>query len=125
MVAAPLVYCITYKRTLLRTDDDGKYIFFFLFFLFPAGGRNVSHGSETVAQIVEIHHDHVAPTAQVHAQRTGRAVGRVVFVVTDVQRSAVGHVRGHAKLGRGPGTSGMGSEPRTALVRPGLQGDHV
>jgi len=94
-------------------------------FLLLAGGRNVSHGRETAAQLVEIHHDHVAPTVQVHAQRTGRAAGQLLSGLSDVQRSPVGHVRRHAKLGRGPGTSGLGPGPRTALVRQGLQRDHV
>lgn len=90
----------------LNKPTETIFVFFFYFCFCHTGGRNVSHGRQTTARRMERHHARVAPAEQVHAQRVGRAAGQVLFDRSDVQGRTALHLRGHAKFGRGLGTSG-------------------
>lgn len=100
--------------------DRGDYFFV----LFCAGGRNVSRGRQEKSRPLERHHTRLARAGQVHAQSAGRAAQQVLSGQSDVQGRTARRVRRYAKLGRGPGTSGVGPGPGDAPVRQVLQRDH-
>lgn len=120
----PLYYPFTHHviAVSLRKTNQNDFCFFPCP---PAGKRNVQNRHQTTARTVQRFDTDVGTTDQVHAQRTGRVVGRILSSWVDVQRCPARRLRGLTKLSGWFGTGGLGSEKGGTAVLQGLQRDHV